>query len=153
MCSSDLAAQSGQRGANLDGNSKNSDARCALDTAQVCEQDSKIKSSRVAPPLMSTSNTGPIDLNFDAKHLWHPYTSATHPLKAHGVLRAEGNKIYTTRGALIDGMSSWWCAVQGYGSEALNAAATAQMKEFSHVMFGGLTHAPAINLGKSYSRC
>lgn len=141
-------AQSGQRGANLNENSKNSKARFALDTAQVCEQDGEIKSSRVAPPLMSASNTDPIDLSFDAKHLWHPYTSATHPLKARGVLRAEGNKIYTTQGALIDGMSSWWCAVQGYGSEALNAAATAQIKEFSHVMFGGLTHAPAINLGK-----
>lgn len=125
------AAQSGQRGANLDENSKDSEACCALDVAQIRKQESEIKSSRAAPPPMSASNTGPIDLNFDAKHLWHPYTSATHPLKAHGVLRAEGNKIYTTQGALIDGMSSWWCAVQGYGSEALNAAATAQMKEFS----------------------
>lgn len=89
-----------------------------------------------------------IDLEFDKKHLWHPYTSALNPLKAHGVKFAKGNKIYTDEGCLIDGMSSWWCAVNGYNNAVLNEAAISQINKFSHIMFGGLTHTPAINLGK-----
>ncbi|CZE45743.1 adenosylmethionine--8-amino-7-oxononanoate transaminase [Campylobacter geochelonis] len=88
------------------------------------------------------------NLEFDKKHLWHPYTSALHPLKTHEVIYAKGAKIYTKSGELIDGMSSWWCEIHGYNNDELNAAATAQIHKFSHVMFGGLTHEMAINLGK-----
>lgn len=89
-----------------------------------------------------------IDLNFDKKHLFHPYTSIIKPLKTYAVTGAKGSYIFTQDGALIDGMSSWWCECLGYGREELKAAAHAQIDDFSHVMFGGLTHAPAINLGK-----
>lgn len=89
-----------------------------------------------------------IDLEFDKNHLWHPYTSASNPLKTHGVKFAKSNKIYTQNHALIDGMSSWWCALGGYNNDDLNEAAISQINKFSHVMFGGLTHAPAVNLGK-----
>ena len=89
-----------------------------------------------------------IDLEFDKNHLWHPYTSALHPLGAYGVKFVKGNKIYTDNGVLIDGMSSWWCATLGYNRSELNAAANTQISRFSHIMFGGLTHAPAVNLGK-----
>ncbi|MGP1455490.1 MAG: adenosylmethionine--8-amino-7-oxononanoate transaminase, partial [Treponema sp.] len=89
-----------------------------------------------------------IDHAFDKEHLLHPYTSAVHPLKTYGVTYAKGNYIYTEAGALLDGMSSWWCAYQGYNRKALNDAAITQLNRFSHVMFAGLTHAPAIDLGK-----
>ena len=89
-----------------------------------------------------------IDIAFDTEHLLHPYTSALHPLKTYGVTFAKGNYIYTDEGSLLDGMSSWWCAYQGYNRKALNDAAITQLNRFSHVMFAGLTHAPAIDLGK-----
>jgi len=89
-----------------------------------------------------------IDRAFDKEHLLHPYTSAANPLKTYGVTYAKGNYIYTDKGALLDGMSSWWCAYQGYNRKALNDAAITQLNRFSHVMFAGLTHAPAIDLGK-----
>lgn len=95
--------------------------------------------------------TDPLD--FDRRHIWHPYTSLADPLPAYEVASAEGVRIKLVDGReLVDGMASWWCMIHGYNHPLLNAAIETQLHKVAHVMFGGLTHESAISLARELVR-
>ena len=87
---------------------------------------------------------------FDQAHIWHPYAKIPNEVSTHVVQSAEG--VYLNLESdkrVVDGMSSWWSAIHGYNHPTLNQAITTQLGKMSHVMFGGLTHDPAIALAKT----
>lgn len=87
------------------------------------------------------------DQQFDQQHIWHPYSSLTSPIPTLHVVSAEGTRLRLKDGReLIDAMASWWSAIHGYNHPVINAAAKQQIEQMSHVMFGGITHSPAIDL-------
>jgi adenosylmethionine-8-amino-7-oxononanoate aminotransferase len=89
----------------------------------------------------------------DRQTVWHPYSSMGHPAPVYPVASASGVRLRLADGReLIDGMSSWWCAIHGYNHPVLNAALTAQASNMAHVMFGGLTHEPAVRLAEELVR-
>lgn len=89
-------------------------------------------------------------LAFDREHVWHPYTSMTDPTPTRLVTGADGVRLRLDDGReVIDAMSSWWAVIHGYNHPVLNAAVAKQASEFAHVMFGGLTHEPALRLARS----
>ena len=88
-------------------------------------------------------------LEFDRQHIWHPYTSMIDPLPVYPVVSASGVRIrLQDNRELIDGMSSWWAAIHGYSHPVLNRAISEQTEKMAHVMFGGITHEPAVELAK-----
>ncbi len=85
--------------------------------------------------------------NIDKNHIWHPYSSVLNPKDTIKIKKANGVYLTTEDDIkLIDGMSSWWSVIHGYNNNTLNEAINMQVSKMSHVMFGGLTHDPAIKL-------
>ncbi|SCY11213.1 adenosylmethionine--8-amino-7-oxononanoate transaminase [Desulfoluna spongiiphila] len=88
-------------------------------------------------------------IEFDRRHIWHPYTSMQDPLPAYEVASADGVRLTLSDGReLIDGMSSWWAVIHGYNHPVLNQVLAAQSQKMAHVMFGGITHQPAVELAR-----
>jgi adenosylmethionine-8-amino-7-oxononanoate aminotransferase len=98
---------------------------------------------------LSLTKTRDALLAFDREHVWHPYGALPSALAPLPVVAAEGVRLRLADGReLIDGMASWWCAIHGYRHPALDRAVGAQLQRMAHVMFGGLTHEPAVALAQ-----
>ena len=88
-------------------------------------------------------------INDDKLYVWHPYAAAIDKNPVYSVKKAKGVYIHLATGEkLVDGMSSWWCVINGYNHPKLNKAIKDQISKFSHVMFGGFTHKPAVDLAR-----
>jgi adenosylmethionine-8-amino-7-oxononanoate aminotransferase len=114
-------------------------------------------SAPCAEPVSATSPSTRIDEltdwaelgELDRRHVWHPYAALPASLPSLPVVSAQGVRLRLADGReLIDGMSSWWCAIHGYRHPALDAAVRDQLERMAHVMFGGLTHEPAVRLAE-----
>ncbi|MFC0554006.1 adenosylmethionine--8-amino-7-oxononanoate transaminase [Planotetraspora thailandica] len=91
-------------------------------------------------------------LRLDRDHVWHPYTAVPSTVPVHVVTKATGLRLTLADGReLLDGMSSWWAAIHGYDHPRLNQAVRDQLDDMAHVMFGGLTHEPAVRLAQTLS--
>jgi adenosylmethionine-8-amino-7-oxononanoate aminotransferase len=88
-------------------------------------------------------------LALDAERVWHPYGALPAPAASLPVVSAQGVRLRLADGReLIDAMASWWCAIHGYRNASLDAAVADQLARMAHVMFGGLTHEPAVTLAR-----
>ena len=97
-------------------------------------------------PMIDSSGASEL-LELDRRHVWHPYSPMPTSVPPLPVVSASGVRLRLADGReLIDGMASWWCAVHGYRHPALDGAVREQLGRVAHVMFGGLTHAPAVRL-------
>ncbi len=100
--------------------------------------------------MMASRMTPETIQDFDRKHLWHPYAALDSDDPVFAVESAEGCRLKLKDGRqLVDGMASWWSVIHGYSHPALNEAIKDQVDRISHVMFGGLTHEPAVRLGQT----
>ncbi|MDN5917667.1 MAG: aminotransferase class III-fold pyridoxal phosphate-dependent enzyme, partial [Pseudonocardia sp.] len=102
--------------------------------------------------MAGTSPSDPTLIERDRGLLWHPYAPLDGP-SSYAVSSASGTRLTLesadgARFDVVDAMSSWWCAIHGYRHPDLDAAAHGQIGRFSHVMFGGLTHEPAVRLAE-----
>ncbi len=89
-------------------------------------------------------------IDSDHKNIWHPYSALGSDLPIFPVVSASGVRLKLADGReLIDGMASWWCAIHGYNHPEMNQALSEQLGQMSHVMFGGLTHPPAVELAQT----
>jgi adenosylmethionine-8-amino-7-oxononanoate aminotransferase len=100
-------------------------------------------------PHSSSLSTAEIS-RLDQQHVWHPYAAMPNSIPCFPVESAQGCELTLTDGrVLVDGMSSWWAAIHGHSHPVLREAATQQLDKLSHVMFGGLTHEPAVKLAQA----
>lgn len=101
-------------------------------------------------PLNYSSETQN-NLEWDRKHLWHPFSTLREPFPVYPVASSKGCMITLDtedRKQVVEAMSSWWCVIHGYNNKELNKGMKTQIDKVSHVMFGGLTHKPAIEVGR-----
>ncbi|MEI6860335.1 MAG: adenosylmethionine--8-amino-7-oxononanoate transaminase [Shewanella sp.] len=122
-------------------------SECNSDISPSVSVQSASKPSHLTSKI--SASTSSIDLEFDKQHIWHPYTSMRNALPAFGVVSAKKCELTLDDGRLlIDGTSSWWACVHGYSHPIIINAMQEQLSKLSHVMFGGITHQPAIELSK-----
>jgi adenosylmethionine-8-amino-7-oxononanoate aminotransferase len=112
----------------------------------------QLRSGLMASPDMTDANSDSTYRGLverDSEVLWHPYSAAVGGLTPFPVVSARGVALKLADGrSLIDGMASWWCVIHGYNHPVLNRALASQLDDMAHVMFGGLTHPPAIELAE-----